>query len=152
MAERQLDIFKVLDAVNKNNPKYYDTLTEQQLKELQPFVLMRWVTGSPNVWQIQYVNELVNPYAFSLTKHKKLLFQLLTMCGPGKFQRYKWIKGTTRQPTKPHSLGLLKQFYNYSHQRAVDAMQLLQYNDIVDIAEQLGKQKEDIALIKKEWK
>lgn len=152
--ERTLDIFKVLDAINKNNPKYYDTLSEQQLKELQPFVVMRWVTGTSSEWQIQYVNELVNPFVFNLlADHKRLLFNLLTICGPGKFQKYSWIKGPSKKTTsKPMAVSVLKKLYNYSTSQAEQALALHTVDDILDYAEQLGYQTDEISKIRKEMK
>lgn len=87
---RALDIGRVLKAVNQKNYNFYDTLTEDELKEFSPYVLMRFVSN-PNhsdrdilEWYILETNERVNKHHWDLSKdHEKLLWQLYAGIGAG---------------------------------------------------------------------
>lgn len=149
----KLDIFRTMKAVDSKNPQFYDKLTEDEVKQLQPFLVMRWMTGTSSARQVYFMNEFVNPYAFSLTNHKRLLWQLLTVAADGKSRRYEWIKAPGKATSsKPVSVDVIRQHYGYSTKHANDALPCLTVDDIIDMAIDLGRQPEDIQKITKEWK
>ncbi len=153
MSEPKLVIFDVLNAVNKKNAKYFNTLTEDEIKTIQPFVLMRWLTGTDDETQIMLLNEFVNPVAFPLTKHKELLWQLLTIANSGVRQRYTWPKlESKKESSKPIATALVKQAYGYNDSHAADALQLLTIEDLIDLAFDQGMPGEEITKLKKEMK
>ena len=80
MATHKLDIFRILNNINKKID-FYDTLTTEEQKSIQPLVLMKWLSGTSSMRQIAFLNEIVNPYIFTLSNHKKLLIWMLTICG-----------------------------------------------------------------------
>jgi len=150
---RKLDIFRVLDNTSKKNVDFYADLTEEEQKGYVPLVTMRWLTGTKDARQIYFINELVNPFVFAFTKHKELLYQLMTCCTTGKVQRYYWNKAQSKKSTStPAIISVIKEFFNYSTIHAIESLPLLANEDILEYAEQLGRQKEDIAKIKKELK
>lgn len=151
--KRNLDLFALLNNISKKDVEAFDRLTEQELREFQPYVIMRWLTGTESARQVFYLNTLANPFVWTLPKHKKLLYYLLTTCTSGKPQRYQWIKAQAKSsPRRPTSVNVVKQYCGYSSAHAVDALNVLTVNDIIEYATDLGYQKEDIAKIKKEWK
>jgi hypothetical protein len=153
MAERRLDLFKLLGEISKKNITYYETLSEQEVKEFIPFVVQRWLSGTTNKQQIYLLNEIVNQCIFNLgNQHKKLLFDLLTIACSGRSQKYYWNKLPTKTVnSKPVSLDVICQYYNYSKKQGTEALALMSYDDVVYCAEELGKQEEDINKISKEW-
>jgi len=153
MAERKLDIFRVLKQADLKNAEFYEKLTDEERKAFQPFLVTRWLSGTYSARQIYFLNEFVNPLAFSLANHKQLLWQLMTICTSGKSQRYVWNKLPSRTSTaRPVSAKLLADHYGYSLSKAVDALECLTGNDILDIAETMGLQAEDQSKIRKEYK
>jgi hypothetical protein len=151
--ERKLDIFRVLAAADKKDAKFYASLTEDEQKALQPFLVMRWMTGTSNALQVILVNEVINPYAFSLTNHKELLWKLLTICNVGKKQRYSWLKLPAKATSsKPVANKVVRQMYNYSTTEANDALRVLSRDDVLSMAADLGLQPDDIAKLKRELK
>ena len=153
----KIDLFPLLRNISTKNIAYYDTLTEENLKEFSPFVIMRWLTGcngADNARQICYLNEFVNPYAFVLNKdHKKLLYNLLTVCTSGRDCRYKFIKtNPKRQSEFPISVGIIQKMFDYSWRDANAAIVLMTDENIINMGEQLGLQKAEITNLKKELK
>lgn len=152
-AERKLDIFRVLNAADQKNADFYTKLSDAERKEFQPFIVARWMSGTSNTGQVYLINEFANPYLFSLTNHKQLMWQLLTICNAGKPQRYAWNKLPARRESgRPNALKAVKEYFGYSTRDAVDAMDLLTRTQIIEIAESLGWQTEDIAKIRREIK
>jgi hypothetical protein len=153
MVERKLDIFRVLDAADAKDEEFFRKLTDEERKGLQPFLISRWMSGTSNAAQIVLINEFLNPYAFSLTRHKELLWQLLTVVNSGRRQRYVWNKlPAKRESGKPNALRAVREYYKYSTRDAVDALEILSRDQVINLAEQLGWQPDDIAKIKRELK
>ena len=151
----KIDLFPLLRNISTKNIAYYDTLTEENLKEFSPFVIMRWLTGcsgADNARQICYLNEFVNPYAFELNKnHKKLLYNLLTVCTSGRDCRYKFVKtNPKRQSEFPISVGIIQKMFDYSYRDANATVVLFTDENIINMGTQLGLQKTEITNLKKE--
>ncbi len=151
--EYKLDVFQVLSQIDKKNTPFYDNLTEEEQKGFVPFVTMRWLTGTSSAYQVVFINELVNPFMFSLGSHKDLLYKLMTVCTTGKTQRYSWNKTVSKKTTNtPQLVSLIKQYYGYNNLEAIDALTILDKADLLDIAERLGKQKDEMVKINQELK
>jgi hypothetical protein len=161
--EYKLDLFPLLRNISTKNVGYYDSLSEEAIKEFTPFVLMRWLTGcndgnNLSARQIFFLNELVNPYAFEFhgtvdKNHKKLLYNLMTICTSGRDCRYKFNKTKGKNTSElPKALAVIKEVFGYNNKDAHDAIALLSDEAIIDMAEQGGMQEAEIKLLKKELK
>ena len=114
---------------------------------------MRWLSGTSSMRQVFFLNELVNHLVFEFTDHKKLLVQLMSLCTDGKFTKYQWKKMSAKNNSSmSKSVGVIKEYFKYTTIQAKESMSLLSDNDVVDYAEQLGKQPDEIKTIKKELK
>lgn len=86
---RALDLKQVLSAVDARDYNFYDSLTQDQLKEFSPYVLMRYVSSSNGdfdiqEWFLDKTNETVNKHHWVLSKnHKALLWKLYAGVGTG---------------------------------------------------------------------
>ena len=149
----KLDLFNFLNNMSRKNEKFYGTLSEEEIKEISPLILMRWLSGTNNPYQIYMLNELLNPFVFTLGKHKELLVDLMTLSTTGISQRYQFKKAKSKKTTKmPKTAAVIKEYFNYSTLDAVESIPLISNEDILALAEELGKQKPEITVIKKELK
>ncbi len=149
----KIDLFnQVLPSLDQKSVKFYNNYTDEEKKEIQPLVLMQWLTGANNPKQIYFLNELVNPFVFPLQKHKGLLVNLLSICGTGKAaNRYKYIrKQNKKSNASPKSISVLAEYFGYSKKQSRESLPLLTNEDIISFAEQLGLQKPELTAIKKE--
>jgi hypothetical protein len=153
MSEHKLDIFRVLKQADLKNAEFYEKLTEEEQKAFQPFLATRWLSGTYSARQVFFLNEIVNQLTFSLAPHKNLLWKLLTICTSGKPQRYVWNKLPSKVAvSRPVSTKMVADYYGYSKRDAQDALECLSGNDVLDIAESLGVQAEDLSKVRKEYK
>jgi len=96
MADKRLDIFKTLEAIDRKNKSYYKNLTEEEQKGFAPPVVMRWLsTVSDGSGLSEYytlmTNEIVNIGFWDLSKHPELQYLLMTLVGSGKKMNHQWI-------------------------------------------------------------
>ena len=100
--ENKLDLFKqVLPALDKRDMKFFDKLSEEEKKEIVPWLLMRWMSSSAGAAEhhIMMVNDIVNKdfsvFSPRVTQgksgHLGLQWKLLALCGTGRGQRHQWI-------------------------------------------------------------
>lgn len=149
---QKLDIFKILGQLNKKDRDFYNRLTDDEKKQVLPYLLMRWMSGCSDQAQIFILNEVVNPYVFALHRHKPLISYLLTVPTDGKFKKYKWVKNTANVGNMPLSQAVIAEYFGYNSRDSKDALKLLSDDAIIRHAEELGRQPDEIAKIKKELK
>lgn len=156
MSERKLDIFRVLKHADTKDINFYSNLTDAEKKEFQPFLVSRWLSGTSSARQVFFINELINPFLFVnhiQRDHKSLLWMLMTLATSGKSQRYVWNKLPGKaSASKPISTKLVAEKFGYSLKEAVEALECLTGNDVLDLAEEAGVQPEELAKIRKEYK
>ena len=149
----KLDIFDTLNHISRKDVGFYDNLSEEEEKAFQPLVVARWLSGIKSERQIYFLNELVNPFTFQFTKHKKLLYYLMTVCTSGKATRYFWNKTSSKKTSSvPLTVKVIRDYYGYNTLQAIEVLPLLSSEVILDYAEQLGRQPDEITKIKRELK
>jgi hypothetical protein len=150
---RPLDIFEALDRINHNDFGYFATLSEEQQKSFSPYVAMKWMQGTNKKKQLVRLNNRVNPYVFALgNNHKQLMFMLMCSCTEGNGQRYTWSKGSTKAPAKAHSVGVIMEAYKYTQKQAREVLHMFNMDEILELAQYLGRQTDELTKIKSEHK
>jgi hypothetical protein len=153
VANYKLDIFQVLGQIDRKDIDFYDNLLEDEQKALQPFVVMRWLSGTKDAPQVYVLNEFVNPYVFELLNHKGLLYKLLTVATNGKPRRYNWLKVKSKKGSSiPFITAVVCEYFGYSKRQTGSVIPLLSDGDILEYAQQLGRQSAEITKIKAELK
>lgn len=144
MNDGKLNIFDILGAIDSQNIEYYRDLSPEERKQIVPFVLMQWLSCTPDKQQIVLLNEIVNGRVFQLNKHPELLFYLLTLCTSGKRKRYAWKKAPHKTTSFPKAVKVLKDALGYSTECTMECLSLYTNNDVIHYATRLGYQSDFI--------
>ena len=94
---KKLSIKEEMRAIDQRDFGWYNSLSEDEKKELSLFVLMRFVSSTQNKVNeinehyLTTVNDAVNVHFSSLYKHPELQHRLLQLAGIGSNQFHKWI-------------------------------------------------------------
>lgn len=147
-----LDIFRVLDHINARDYSAYTNWTDSEQKAFQPYVAMKWMLGTDNKRTLLRLNARANLYMFCLGQHKQLLHMLLCACTNGKSQRYSWIKTSNKQSSMSTTLEVVQEFYHYSERHAKQVLSMLSKDEVLDMAQWLGRQSDELTKIKNEFK
>lgn len=146
--ENEFNIIDVIqNKISKRNIEFFDGLEDWQIRKLAPVMLMKWMGATKNKNQIKLINDIANIVVFPLYKHPKLLYKLLMACDnkgrPG------WVK----RPPKPKDseiLNVITLYYDCTLTEAQKYLVLLDTNDIIEMAESIGTDKETFTKLKKE--
>jgi len=148
MADRSsFDLFQGLAALGGKNREWFDSLSIEGQKAAAPFVMMRWMAGTSDEAQIVRLNTCVNPYIFSGTADKSALFKLLAAAATGRSKRFSWVKGPGTK-AKKHSIEVIKAYYECSTREAITYK--VSSEDLIEMSEELGHDKDEIMKLKKE--
>lgn len=152
----KLDIFDVLKRFNQHDVEFFANLTDDQNKQIHPFVLQRWLTGTSNDLQVQLVNEYSNTKVFEFAHHHRSLAWYLLLASTVKSNtRYSWMKTAGKRTTtqKPVSAEVIRKTYpHYSVKESIEALEFYDVDNVTYLAEMLGYQESDLKLIAKEFR
>lgn len=145
----KLNIFEVLKNIDNQNINFYDSLTEEQKNAFQPYVVMRWLSGTNNKQQIVYLNEFLNPYVFNL-KDKKLLYYLMVVnnFSSGR-EKYNYIKTTYSGTNKSKKVKIISEYHNISTRKAEEVVDIFNKEDILEMASEMGYSDAELKNLKK---
>lgn len=153
MAEQKfkLDIFGLMTRIDSGEKDIWSTLSEEERKGFSALIVMRWMSGCSDPRQIICLNEFVNLVVFTFGKHPELLLNLLSVASSKVPRRYQWLPMKGGKKSKDEMrMRVVKEYYQYTTREAKDVLPLLSKDDMLELADELGWQKEDINLLKKE--
>lgn len=133
------NIFSIITHLDKKNYNFFNSLTEVQYKELQPYILLRWMSalnggnGEPYINRANKINELV----FKLSNHKNLALNLLCSCGGGNWAKHAWI-ALPKGIKVNKDIEVVKKFYGYNDDEWEIKSQTLTKEDVNDVLKYLG--------------
>lgn len=107
MVGYKLDIFKLLRNIDKGDYQYFDNLSEDEIKEIFPLILMRWMSSTNEPEPLLYYllsMESFNKNLWKIVDNKELCYNLLCSVGAGNVYNHKWIKGPTKKSNKLYEL------------------------------------------------
>lgn len=148
----KLDIFGVLSKIdNPRSGDFYSKFSDEEKKAFPPLVVMRWMSGTSDDRQIILLNEFVNPYVFSLGKHPHLLARLMQVASSNTQKRYQWL-GIKSKKKNLEALRVVGQYFEMSEREVKLMDPFPSETEVMQMAEELGLQKEELAKLKKEYK
>jgi len=113
----KLALSSVLSALDRKDRAFFDNLNEEEQKEIQPYVLIRYMAfckgGGKDLkeWYFRATNEFVNTGFWDLnSKHKKLMWNMLCDISPnmGK-QFHEWVPMAKK--TKNKKIAVLEEIF-----------------------------------------
>ena len=137
------DIFEVLKHLDNKDYGYYESLSEEQQKEIQPYTLARWMSaiyGNESSHQSlnDRVNERINKRFWELSKYKDLQWKLLCTVGNKTPYKHQWLQ-TTKSNTDKATM-LLRNFYSHLNDEEFQLkLKTLEKRDITEIKHYLGE-------------
>jgi hypothetical protein len=146
--QHALDIFDVLKQLSQKKYDLWDNLSEEERKSIAPSVIMRWLAGTDDISQIYVLNAVCNPFAFALGNHKELMLKLFASATSGNVKRYNWMPMKNDKKAPKKTLELIAEFHGFSQRQARDVAHLFSAEDLKEMAEQLGWQKDEIKELK----
>jgi len=149
--EYKLDIFECLSQISKKNIHYYDNLSDEQKKGFLSLIISRWVYGTPHELQILLLNQVVNPYLFSLNKHPSLIYKLLTTTSVRPNTVYRW-KAKQQDIKFPLSINVISKYYGISKREAILHLPNYTAPDILTMCADIGLQTDELKNLKIELK
>lgn len=116
-----LDLFDVLNALDKKDYGYYDRLTAEQKKKFVPFMMLHWMSaikGNEGVsrYYVMSTNEYANKYLFNefVQKHPKLQWLMLCSASPGMGKQFhQWIPHIKEKVAKYKESATIKEVKDY---------------------------------------
>lgn len=151
MTQKKIDIFEVMKSVDARDINFYENIPADQRSSLAPVVMMRWLSAD-NAQSVHLMNYVLNPVIFPLYKHPGLLAKLMVACSDGKSKRHNWIKKKGKDKSAPTSDKVISEYYHCSRRESSRYRKLLQKEDILEMAEDLGYDSEGMKKIKAELK
>lgn len=147
----KLDIFRVLNDIDSGDLTMYSKFTADEKKGFPPLVIMRWMSGTSDQRQIITLNTFANRFVFPLGKHPELLAQMLSACSSKQQRRYSWM-GIKSAKKKTLAMQVVKEYCGYSSLEMRSISQLPPESEIIEMAESLGWQVDEIKKLKAEFK
>lgn len=141
-------IFQILGAVESGS-SLFDDMSDEDLKGIHPYVLTRWLAGSNNAAMVLYINQVANVHNNGLHKHKRLLLRLLqTTRGSG--IKAKWIAPPAKTKRETSAVKVIQESLGCSKREAATYLGSVSSQTIIEEAERLGWQKDELKKLKQE--
>lgn len=132
---------------------WFDGLTEDRQKKLSVFMIARMMAGTNDPVHILRMNRVFNPYHFGdamagvLTPRKSDHMKLLAVAAGGRKVPYTWLKGPGSK-AKKLAIECTMAYYDCSMREAQTYR--IDTDSLIEMAEELGWDKEEITKLKKE--
>ena len=141
----ELPLNQVLGALDRKDYKFWDRCTPEQQKKIAPFLLNRYmsiVEGSSEMheYNLLATNRRVNVNYFALSKHPKLVWQLLCTVSPGMGKQFhKWIGNKKKKSSNNDIRKQLAELYpNYKEDELDLLASITTKRELKELAEASG--------------
>ena len=132
-------LFDFLKAANRGDFGFLDRLSDEDLKEIQPFVVLGWLHGAKDnrdahtILTDVYVNETL----FTLHRHPRLVLQTMIAANSGiDNTRYEYVKSTSKKETS--RVIAVANYYSVTTSEAKDYINILDKKEVDKIVEMMG--------------
>ena len=147
-AEKKLDIFWLLGQIDRKNYNLWNELTDEQRKEVAPYVLTMWLNGTDEFEQLFKLGTIAAPCVFDFGSRPELMLKVLTACTSGGPKRYEWCapKNTKK---KKLAVELIAKQYHMPLRHAEEMLPMFTNEELEELAKEQGWQPDEIKDLKK---
>lgn len=116
--EYKVDIFKILNHLDRGYMDLYNHLTDEEKKNISLFMILRWLTCCSNINMNEYyclmINEFVNKNFWQLSKEPELVLKLMAMCGCNDRVQRSYLKLNNTKEDNNKILKIFEKIFNQS--------------------------------------
>lgn len=141
------DLFEQIKHIEKGDLDFNQLSVEEQ-KEINPYMLLKWMSYTSDPKQILHMNALVNPKVFALYKHKALSYKLLVSASSGKHYHYKWLKRGNKNSSAV--VNMISDAHNCGIRDAIEILDLYSKEELLDLCSEMNYDKAEADKVKKE--
>lgn len=134
------DLFLFLRKANEGDFQYVDRMTDEEVKAIQPYVLLGWGMGAEENNEIHTImtDLLMNDKVFGFYRHPRLLLKLFIAANCGiDHTRYSYEKSSTSKDTK--EIKEIAAYYDCGLREARDYAKILDADDKKQISQIMGE-------------
>jgi hypothetical protein len=142
----KFDIFPLIKKLNIGNVRAFEQLSPDEQQQASPFMAMKFMSGCMDRGQIVALNQVVNPYIFTMN-NKPLLFKLLAVSASKRVSQVKWPGQMKEEKNLP--ITIISKFYDCSCREAKLMLPNFTLDQIVEMAETVGSSDEEIKKLRK---
>lgn len=146
--KRALDLGRLFAAIDRKDRNFPDKLTDEERKEFNAYISMRWAAGieagyDEQVYYLRSVNERANYNFFDISRHPKLQWLVCTTISPniGTYRHY-WVG--TKGRTDPAAKFIEAQFPNLNEDEIAIMTKNLTQDQLRSYARSLGWEEKEI--------
>lgn len=135
------DLFRFFEAINQEDYGYVDSLTDEEIKAMSPYVIQMWMHGASSNTELRviYNNDYLNDKIFSLQKHPRLLLKLFIAANSGLgYTRFGFVKSVSSAESV--IIRQIAQHYACGYDQAKEIKELLSDEDLKEISMIYGEQ------------
>lgn len=147
MADRKLDLFALLASLDQKDFDAWSNLSEDERKEVSPYMLLRWLSGCGDPEQLDRLGFIAAPCIFEFGKKPELALMVLAACTVNGRKRYKWTAPkATLKASK--AVDLIAASYKMSRKHATEVLPMFSQAELIELAESQGWQKDELKELK----
>lgn len=153
----KLNIHNEMRQFDTKNRHFYDELTDEERKKFSNFLLLRWGSAvqtsnargisadEMTSYYVQVMNQRVNKHFWSLNKHPKLQWLLLTTVSPNAgSHKHEWVAFKGKQAKNKRAQSLIKLMPHLKNDDAEVLSKLMSEDEFVEMLRDHGWADSDI--------
>lgn len=145
----EIPLFDMLNAIDRKDKGFYDRLPEEQRKKFSPWMALQWASSGTDFVDGAHLLIATNGYLNKdfalLSKHPKLFWLLLSMCGTG---RTKHVFPPVAKPKKNKIQEFMQELNPLNNVSEIDLLiSMYTVDELKELAQQHGYPDDEIVTI-----
>lgn len=149
MAERKLDLFALLGQLDAKDFDAWSNLSEDERKEVSPYMLLRWLSGCSDPEQLVNMGHIAAPCIFEFGKKPELALMVLAACTANGRKRYRWQAPKSAPKAASKAVELIALTYKMPTKHAAEVLPMFTDAELLELGEAQGWQKDELKELKR---